>query len=141
MLKGGCALSMCVKGYLGKTGGWGKANQRQGVWHKGRFQNTLAGGDFRTLTRGHHPLQSAQMPCCPRQLSRLRKDKDAEKEERAQDGAGMTEGHAGVHLKWTVRGPDAPLHLHQEYLCLVSIAGTQSTHFMAKKQPKSFSTS
>ena len=87
MLKGGCALSMCVKGYLGKTGGWGKANQRQGVWHKGRFQNTLAGGDFRTLTRGHHPLQSAQMPCCPRQLSRLRKDKDAEKEERKGPGS------------------------------------------------------
>ena len=32
----------------------------------------------------------------------------------------MTEGHVGVHLKWIVRGPDAPLHLHQEYLCLAT---------------------
>ena len=81
------------------------------------------------------------MPCCPRQLSRPRKDKDAEKEERAQVGAGMTEGRVGVYLEWMVRGPDAPLHLQQEYLCLGSRAGPQSTLFMVKKQPKSFSTS
>lgn len=53
----------------------------------------------------------------------------------------MTEGCVGVYLEWMVRGPDAPLHLQQEYLCLGSRAGPQSTLFMAKKRPKSFSTS
>ena len=44
-----------------------------------------------------HPLQSAQMPCCPRRLRELRQGKDAGKAEEAQTGADMTEGCVGVH--------------------------------------------
>ena len=44
MLRGGCALSMCVEGYLGKTGDVDKQSPMQ------RFG---AEGDSRTLRCGH----------------------------------------------------------------------------------------